>query len=171
MERNEYLQRPLIKNVVYEVTDSKVNISSPHTVFISANRYEEIPLSEVRRLFYELKKEAKDSGKVKLNGVTKFLPTVRTLYPSYQAAVKRINTLFAEIVGMIPKLEVDGLHMGCTDDELLKEIKGKEWEISRFYHCNTDYSCYLRHYQNIKDILSNKLWKNENLIKIVIWVV
>lgn len=168
MERNQYLQQPLIEGVVYEITDSKVEIACPHTIFLKAHRVTEIPLSEVERLFRKLKKEAKDSGKVRLNGVTKFLPAIRTLYPSYHMAVKQTNKLFSEIVEMVRKIEADGIHMGCSDDELLREARGKEEEIARFGYCNTDYSRYLEYYHNIKDILSTKSWKGENVAKVVI---
>lgn len=168
MDRNEYLQRPLIEGVVYEVTDESVKISSPHTIYIIVRKESEVPLSEVESQFRKLKKEAKESGKVRLNGVTKFLPTIRSLYPSYRKTLERTNTLFDEVVKMIPKLEADGLHMGCTDDELLKEIRDKEWEISNFHNLNTDYSRYLRLYHNVKNVLTSKPWRAENLVRIKI---
>ncbi len=168
MDRNEYLQRPLIEGVVYEVTDESVKISSPHTIYIIVRKESEVPLSEVESQFRKLKKEAKESGKVRLNGVTKFLPTIRSLYPSYRKTLERTNTLFDEVVKMIPKFEADGLHMGCTDDELLKEIRDKEWEISNFHNLNTDYSRYLRLYHNVKNVLTSKPWRAENLVRIKI---
>lgn len=171
MERNQYLQHPLVEGVVYEITNSKVEIACPHTIFLSAHRVTEIPLSEVERLFRKLKKEAKDSGKVRLNGVTKFLPAIRTLYPSYHMAVEQKNKLFSEIVEMVRKIEADGIHRGCVDDELLKEARDKEQKIESFSYRNTDYFRYVEHYQNIRDILSNKPWKGENVIKEVIRLV
>lgn len=171
MERNQYLQRPLIEGVVYEVTDSKIEIASPHTIFLSARRVTEIPLSEVEKLFRKLKKEAKDSGKVRLNGVSKFLPVIRALYPSYHMAVEQTNKLFSEIVEMVRKIEADGIHMGCSDDELLREARGKEQKIESFSYRNTDYFRYVEHYQNIRDILSTKSWEGENVIKEVIRLV
>lgn len=171
MDRNEYLQRPLIEGVVYEVTDELVKIFSLHTKYIVVRKDSEVPLSEVESLFRKLKKEAKESGKVRLNGVTKFLPTIRSLYPSYRMAIERTNTLFEEIVKMVPKLEADGLHIGCTDDELLKEIREKEWEILKFHNVNTDYSRYLRLHHNVKNVLARKPWRAENLVRIMIRIV
>ena len=171
MDRNQYLQRPLIEGVVYEVTDSKIEIVSPYTIFLSARRVTEIPLSEVEKLFRKLKKEAKDSGKVRLNGVSKFLPLIRALYPSYHMAVEQKNKLFSEIVEMVHKIEADGIHMGCSDDELLREARGKEQKIESFSYRNTDYFRYVEHYQNIIDILTTKPWEGENVIKEVIRLV
>lgn len=171
MERSQYLQHPLVKGVVYEITDSKVEITSPHTVFLSAQRVTEIPLSEIRQLFRKLKKEAKDSGKVRLKGVSKFLPLIRALYPSYHMAVEQTNKLFSEIVEMVHKIEADGIHMGCSDDELLREAREKVQKIESFGYRNTDYFRYVEYYQNIRDILSNKSWEGENVIKEVIRLV
>ena len=168
MERKEYLQRPLIEGVVYEITNSKVRISSPHTVFLSADRQTVIPLPEVERLFRELKKEAKDSGKIRFKGVSKFLPTVRTFYPSYQEAVQQMNYLFSEITEIARKIKADGLHRGCSDDVLLEEALSKEKKIMMYYHHNTDFSRYSEQYQHIKEILSAKCWKNESLVSAVI---
>ena len=171
MERNQYLQHPLVEGVVYEITDSKIEIACPHTIFLSVHRATEIPLSEVEQLFRKLKIEAKDSGKVRLKGVSKFLPVIRSLYPSYHMAVEQTNKLFSEIVEMARKIEADGIHRGCADDELLREAREKEEEIARFGYCNTDYSRYLEHYHNIKDILSSKSWKGENVAKVIIRLV
>lgn len=171
MERDQYLQRPLIKGLKYEITDSKVEISSSNTIFLSVHRHVEIPLSEVERLFRKLKQEAKDSRKVRLNGVSKFLPAVCSLYPSYHMSIERINKLFSEIVEMVHKIQADGIHIGCTDDEELKEIRNKGEEITSFYYLNTDYSHYVGHYHNIKDILSTRPWKDENVTKVVIRLV
>lgn len=168
MERSEYLQRPLIAGVVYEITNSKVRISSPHTVFLRADRQTVIPLSEVKRLLRELKKEAKDSGKIRFKGVSKFLPAMRALYPSYQEAVKQVNCLFSEIVEITRKIKADGLHRGCSDDTLLEEALSKEKKIMMYYHHNTDFSRYSEQYQHIKEILSAKCWKNESLVSAVI---
>lgn len=166
MDRNEYLQRPLIEGVVYEITDQSAMIFSPHTKYIVVRKDSEVPLPEVESQFRKLKKEAKESGKVRLNGVTKFLPTIRSLYPSYRMTIERTNTLFEEIVKMVPKLEADGLHIGCTDDELLKEIREKEWEILNSQSENTEYSRYLRLYHNVKNVLARKPWRAENLVRI-----
>lgn len=113
-------------------------------------------------------KEAKDSGKVRLKGVSKFLPVIRALYPSYHMAVEQTNKLFSEIVEMVRKIETDGIHMGCSDDELLREAREKEEKIASFGYRNTDYFRYVEHYQNIREILSTNPWKGENVARVVI---
>ena len=76
-DRKEYLQRPLIEDVVYEITDNLIRVSNSNTLFINLTKRNRIQLAEVEKLFRELRKIAKNNPKLKLNGVTKFLPTIR----------------------------------------------------------------------------------------------
>ena len=83
MTRTEYLQRPLIKDVVYEITPDKIRVSNTNTVFVEARNCRRLTLQEVRQHFRELQQAAKTSGKVRLKGVTRFMPAIRDLYPKY----------------------------------------------------------------------------------------
>ena len=80
-DRKEYLQRPLIEDVIYEITDNLIRVSNSNTLFINLTKRNRIQLAEVEKLFRELRKIAKNNPKLKLKGVTKFLPTIRELYP------------------------------------------------------------------------------------------
>ena len=62
MTRTEYLQRPLIKDVVYEITPDKIRVSNTNTVFVEARNCRRLTLQEVRQHFRELQQAAKTSG-------------------------------------------------------------------------------------------------------------
>ena len=83
MTRQEYLNRPLIKDVIFDIRDNRVLVQGPGTTFIQAHRREKVLLSTVEHQFLQLKKIAKNNRNVKLKGVSKFLPAVRKLYPGY----------------------------------------------------------------------------------------
>lgn len=168
MERKEYLQRPLIEDVVYEITDNKVQVQNPCTLFIRVEKQEKIPLAEVEQLFRELKKVAKDTGKIKLKGVTKFLPAIRSLYPSYIEAVEKINKNFSEISEITHRLKSDGLHLGCSDDELLKTATALQNEITRLHYRNTDFSHFIEYYKDLRNTLEGRKWKSPNIISVTI---
>lgn len=168
MERNEYLQRPLIEDVVYEISDNMVLVTSPHTSYICVKKEKQILLSETRKLFQKLKKEAKDSGKMKIKGVSKFLPTVKSLYPDYCAGFEQINKKFSEIVEIVHKIQSDGLHLGCLDDELLNAALKKQSEIEKFHYRNSPYSQYLECHRSVQANLAAKQWENSNMISSVI---
>lgn len=168
MERKEYLQRPLIEDVVYEITDNKVQVQNPCTLFIRVEKQEKIPLAEVEQLFRELKKVAKDTGKIKLKGVTKFLPLVRTLYPLYNAAVDEINRKFSETTEIVRLIEIDGIHVGCRDDELLAKAIAQQNAIARNYYLKTEYSRFMGYYNRLKRNLQSRQWEDSNIKKLTI---
>ena len=47
MTREEYLKRPLVEDVVYEISENKIGISSPHTIFIEIIKPDIISLTEI----------------------------------------------------------------------------------------------------------------------------
>lgn len=164
VERSEYLKRPLVEGVVYKISEEEVDIQCSHTSFIQiVSAGKPIDLFEIERLFKELRSAAKASGKVKLKGVTKFLPKVRRLYPLYLISYNKMVTLFAEIVELSKQLQADGIHSGFRDDELLDSITVRKWEIEKLHFHNTDYSkfCYL--YNNLKRVMTERLWEQENI--------
>lgn len=165
MKRTEYLQRPMIESVVYEITPDMVQVSCDHTLFIQIRNCWRVTLEEVQRHFQELKQTAAASGKVRLKGVTKFMPAVRQLYPSYCAACDHIEKLYAELTELVRQIQQDGLHTGCNNDELLEAAIQKQNKISRHYWRNSDYSQFLEYYDTIRRILREKLWEQKDVVK------
>lgn len=163
-DRKEYLQRPLIEGVVYDITDNFIRVSNSNTLFINLEKRDRIQLEEVEKLFRELRKIAKDNPKLKLKGVTKFLPTIRKLYPEYCESASLIEKNFSEIGELFRQIETDGLHMGCRDDELLNLANAKRFEIERQHYRNTPYSQFVRCYTNLKSALKMQGWKDEGII-------
>lgn len=163
MTREEYLQRPLIEDVVYEITPEKLWVSCDHTLFLHIWNCRRVTLAEVQRHFQELKQAAAVSGKIRLKGVTKFMPAVKQLYPSYCTTCERIETLYAELTELVRQIQQDGIHTGCGDDELLEAIVPKRNEILQCYWRNSDYSRFLEYYDTIRRILREKLWEQKGV--------
>lgn len=62
---------------------------------------------KVRQNFHNLQQAAKVTGKVRIKGVTKFLPTIRALYPSHCTACDNIEKLFKELAELVRQLQRD----------------------------------------------------------------
>lgn len=60
MTREEYLKRPLVEDVVYEISENRIRIASPHTIFIEITKSDIIPLSEVEHMLRMVKKAVKE---------------------------------------------------------------------------------------------------------------
>lgn len=163
-DRKEYLQRPLIEDVVYEITDNLIRVSNSNTLFINLTKRNRIQLVEVEKLFRELRKIAKNNPRLKLKGVTKFLPTMRELYPEYCKSVSLIEKNFSEISELFRQIKTDGLHRGCCDDDLLNQVYTKRFEIERQHYGNSPYSRFVRCYTNLKSALKMRGWENEGIV-------
>lgn len=170
MERKEYLQRPLIEGVVYEIQDDRIRISCPGTMLLDIAKDKKIPLSEVERLFRELKEKAMAHPKIKLKGVTKFLPTIRALYVSYQDGRKLLEKNFSEIGELCRQIQTEGLHVGCIDDELLQAAISKSHEIERLHYRSSEYFRFIQCYANLKRALQNKAWKDDAIVNYTVFL-
>lgn len=171
MTREEYLRRPFIKGVVYRIEKDKIQIWNDNTLFIQIYNRRKITLQEVQSHFRQLQQEAKASGKVRLKGSTKFLPAVLKLYPAYCASCNDIERLFTELTELVRQIERDGIHMGCLDDEVLEVAIRKQNEIARYYYRSSDYSRFLGYNNCVCHELTNKQWKNENVVACTISIV
>lgn len=164
MTREEYLKRPLVEGVVYQIDNKVIRIWNDCSTFIQIHNCRNISLQEVQANFRQLYHEAKASGKVKLKGVTKFLPAVQHLYPAYCSSCDNIERLFAELTELVRQIERDGIHMGYSDDELLDAASLKQNEITRYYYRNSDYSRFLDYNDHICYTLRDKPWQDGNIV-------
>lgn len=165
MNRDEYLARPLIEQVTYDIGEECIRVFCPHTLFLDVHRCKTISLSEVEQSFRELKSAVQNSnGVVRLKGVTKFLPLVRSLYPAYFDSCLAIDEAFSELVGMVRQIEIDGIHFGCCDDELLNSALEKQNIIYRQHYRNTDFSRFSDCYHKVEHMLRDKPWESDDEI-------
>lgn len=169
-DRKEYLQRPLIEDVVYEITDNLIRVSNSNTLFINLTKRNRIQLAEVEKLFRELRKIAKNNPKLKLKGVTKFLPTIRELYPEYCESASLIEKNFSEISELFRQIKIDGLHVGYRDDELMNLVYAKKAEIERQHYSSSPYSRFVRCYTNLKSTLKMRSWEDERSVIYTCWL-
>ena len=164
MTREEYLRRPLIEGVVYNVDKDEIRIWNDSTLFILIHNCRKVTLQEVQAHFRQLQYEAKASEKVKLKGTTKFMPAVRELYPAYRASCEDIERLFAELTELVQRIKLDGIHMGCSDDELLEAASQRQNEISKYYWRSSAYSRFLTYDKCIRNAMLDKPWEDEEIV-------
>lgn len=160
MTREEYLRRPLIEGAVFDITTEHVRVYDDCTLFLNVHSCRRIELREVRQRFAKLRSIVKSTTKLTLKGTTKFMPAVRKLYPTYCAACDDIERLFAEATDLVRRIERDGLHMGCSDDEVLEAAIRKQNEIGKYYYRNSDYFRFLAYDKCIRHALMHQPWKD-----------
>lgn len=156
MTREEYLKRPLIEDVVYEISENRIRIASPHTIFIEITKSEIIPLTEVEHMLRIVKKAVKEKKKnITLKGVAKSLSSTRELYKEYSQANETISKNFIEAVQLVQQIKVDGIHNGCLDDEVMIKLLEKQYKITQQYHQGTAFSQFTSYYYKLKEIRQN----------------
>lgn len=152
MTREEYLKRPPIEDVVYEISENTIRIASPHTIFIEIIKPGIISLTEVEQVFRMVKKAVKEKKSVTLKGVTKFLPTVKELYAEYLQAIETISKNFTEAFQLSQQMKVDGIHIGYLDDEVMLKLLEKQNENAKQYYLGTAFSRFAGYYQKLKNV-------------------
>nr|WP_195461771.1 hypothetical protein [Alistipes sp. D31t1_170403_E11] len=164
MTREEYLQRPSIEGVVYKIDKNEIRVQNDCTLFIQIRNCRKVTLQEVQARFRQLKQEASASEKFKLKGTTKFMPAVRELYPAYRASCDDIERLFAELTEFVQRIKLDGIHYGCSDDELLEAATQRQNEISKYYWRNSAYSRFLTYDKCIRNAMLDRPWEDEETV-------
>ena len=163
MTRQECLRRSPIEGVVFEITAEHMRVYNNCTLFIDVRNCRRITLEDVRQQFAELRSIAKSTTKLTLKGTTKFMSAVRKLYPTYCAACDDIERLFAEATDLVRRIERDGLHMGCSDDEVLEAAIRKQNEIGKYYYRTSAYSRFLAYDKCIRHALMYQPWKDNGI--------
>ena len=92
------------------------------------------------------------------------MPAVRELYPAYRASCDDIERLFSEATDLVRRMERDGIHRGCSDDEVLEAAIRKQNEIGKYYYRNSDYSRFLDYDNRVCKLLWHKPWRDENIV-------
>lgn len=164
MKRTEYLQRPLIEGVVFEITSENIRIYNDNTLFLGVRHCYRVTLTDIRRRFTELQDIAKTAERLRLKGSTKFMPAVRELYPSYRAACDDIERLFTEIGALVSQIRKEGLHKGWIDDEVLEAAIRKQNEIEKHYYRNSAYSRFLDYDQRLCGALTDRPWEDDFIV-------
>ena len=163
MTREEYLRRPPIEGVVFEIATEHVRVYNDCTLFLYVHDCRRVALEDVRQRFAELRGIAKSTAKLTLKGTTKFMPAVRELYPAYRASCDDIERLFSEATDLVRRMERDGIHRGCSDDEVLEAAIRKQNEIGRYYYRTSAYSRFLAYDKCIRHALMYQPWKDNGI--------
>lgn len=119
----EYLQRDLLENVSYDISENYIKVQSESTMFINLSKYELVNnKQELLNKRAEVIKLAKEK-KVSLSYQRKTKKTINELWESYETDKKTSEGLYNEIkTGWINVKEERGIHMGFSDDQYISHL-------------------------------------------------
>lgn len=123
----EYLARPLIEDVRYEISDTRVSIRCPHTCFIDVPSGTYFDQQALLDSYREILRIAKTHD-VRISYSLHIKKLLKTRWEEYEADVAERNRTFRWLSAQAQVVQLRGIHRGCSDDKelsLLTELQGR----------------------------------------------
>ena len=152
--RVEYLGRPLVDGIEYEITDNKIKIVCPHTSYINITRHEKISLDSILSMLNEIDKIRKADKRIKVKGISTIRKRVKDAYKLYLIDWEVYNEAFNKCMSLAKQVEREGVHYGTIDDAVLEEIIKTRFVIDRLGYGGTNYSTMLGLNNSVKGALN-----------------
>ena len=129
----DYLDRPLVKDMSYTITDTRISIQCPHTSYLETRlfpRYEKKALLET---YHRVLHTAKSKG-VSISYQQHFKKTITGRWAEYEAACKEQEALFGQITAQAKVVQERGVHMGTCDDLELKKLQELDYRFQTYHY-------------------------------------
>ncbi len=117
----EYLKRPVIEDVSYEITESRVSIQCPHTGFVGRTLPERCRKDALLDQYRRVLRMAKEQG-ARISYSRHIRKTIREQWPGYVAGREKQEQLFRELRDAAEAVRQRGIHLGHGDDEALAKV-------------------------------------------------
>lgn len=122
IRENEYLSRKIIP-VTFIIEDSHISIQSEHTSWINITKPKPLIAKEqMLDLYKEVKKLAKTANVSVSTRKNKYKEIIEKDYANYVECYNKSLKIFDEIKQLAYEIQARKIHMGCTDDEVLKQM-------------------------------------------------
>lgn len=118
---DDYLARPLIESVSYEISDTRIAIQSPNTCFVDYTLPRRWRKDELLCLYQSVLHTAKARG-TKISYSLHIRKTLLEKWSEYEAACTERERLFSQLRDWTLCVQRRGIHMGHSDDEYLGSI-------------------------------------------------
>lgn len=120
MRDKEYLERPVLDGLTFEIRDDYIRIQSPSTSFFNFSKPDRFTQEEILTVYKNVLRLSKEEN-VKITYKNSYKKNLIALWPLYLQELKEYETIFEELVKKVKVLEKRGIHYGCTDDVYLDE--------------------------------------------------
>ena len=117
----EYLERPLIEGVGYEISETRVTIQSPNTCFVSYVLPERCQKDQMLNKYQCILRMAKEQG-IRISYSRHIRKTIQEKWPDYVAGREKQEQLFNELRKAASTVQQRGIHMGHVDDKELDKV-------------------------------------------------
>lgn len=118
---DDYLSRPLIEGMRYEISNSCIMIQCPHTCFINYELPRRWDRGTLLLQYRRVLAMAKAQG-VRISYTLHIHRTLRELWPEYETACAERERLFARLKELAQEVKARGIHVGTADDDVLAAL-------------------------------------------------
>ena len=133
--KSEYLDRPLIDGVVYEITETRISIQSPNTCIVCCVLPERCEKKDMLKLYKRVLQMAK-AKKVKISYSLHIHKTIREQWDDYVSKREKQEQIFLQLRESAAVVQQHGIHVGyCDDTELAKAIN-YSLKLSELFHAD-----------------------------------
>ena len=155
MTDREYLSKPVLPNMKYEITDNRIYIANENTVFIQANNIEKFRQEDILDKYKELLAVCKKNG-VKISYTNKYKSYLLDIWPRYVKDVEDYKKFYNELKKKAEIVKKRGIHYGCSDDIALKDmtefsynLNSYQYRVSSISQVTEIYNTIINHIRNI----------------------
>lgn len=127
----EYLKRPLVKDIKYEIDKNRIYIISESTGFFNCTRMKGLKQEDILSKYSEVIKKCRTMG-IKIKYSFGFKKFVLNNWSQYIKEIQKYNKMFDIFCEKVKELLIRGIHVGFSDDEYLKECTLLSWELLPF---------------------------------------
>lgn len=131
----EYLSQPLIRDVHYEISDTRVNIHCPHTCFVDTCLAPRLDRQALLDSYREVMGIAK-AHHIRISYSTHIKKLLKEQWAAYEAGMEERERLFRLCSAQARVVELRGLHQGCVDDKELSLLTEMQDRIVRCRYGN-----------------------------------
>jgi len=130
--QSEYLNRPLLDGVVYEITETRVSIQCPSTILLCCMFPERCDKRAVLKLYRRVLQMAK-AKKVKISYSMHIHKVIREQWNDYISGQETQKRIFRQLQESVAVVQQRGIHVGyCNDTELAKAIN-YSWQLEELF--------------------------------------
>ena len=151
----EYLSKPLIENVRYNITDNVIEVDTDSTSYCRMKRirYTNITEQELRKLYNEVVMLAR-SNKIKISFKKKTKELIYNNIVGYYENVKTANELFEQCKEVFQEVQKRGLHLGTLDDIVLEKGQSIKNKYGELFYYGTPYTTITDIYNGLNELKS-----------------
>lgn len=164
MTDKEYLSKDLLPGLKFVINKNVVYITSETTSFITYTR----PIRLLQQDLLEVYSSVVKTAKLKGCGISyqnKYKKFITENWQVYLEQSNELDKIFDELIEKAKKIQKRGIHLGCSDDLVLKETTEFSWKLNPYFYRNSAISIMNSIYNELKRI-DNQLKGMEDIPKI-----